>query len=81
MFAIPESEIDTSTPMPYYGVDLFVAVELRNWLSTAVQGEIWIFDVMQNTSLTALATKAALKSRFIDSRLHPASKALGSLVG
>ena len=37
MFALPEDEMDKSESMAHYGIDSLVAVELRNWLSSAAQ--------------------------------------------
>ena len=66
MFSIPETEVDPAAPMSRYGVDSLVAIELRNWLVSSAQGETSIFDVMQSSSLTGLASKVASKSKFID---------------
>lgn len=66
MFMIPETEIDRKIPMVKYGVDSLIAVELRNWIVGSAGTEIGIFDVMQSSSLIALAEKVATKSRFVD---------------
>lgn len=63
MFLLPPHDFDSSQPVSKYGVDSLVAVELRNWLVGHVQADMSIFDVLQSTSISALASKAAIKSR------------------
>lgn len=65
MFMLPPDEFDRSQSMSKYGVDSLVAVELRNWLVAHMQAEMSIFDVLQSTSISALAAKAATKSRHV----------------
>jgi len=65
MFMIPPDEFDKGQPLSKYGVDSLVAVELRNWLVSHVQAEMSIFDVLQSTSLSGLASKAATKSKLV----------------
>ena len=71
MFSLPEDEVDPSASMSHYGVDSLVAVELRNWLSSASQSEVSIFDIMQSKSLVGLAETAAVKSRLVPGNLKP----------
>ncbi|KAM7203160.1 putative polyketide synthase protein [Naviculisporaceae sp. PSN 640] len=71
MFALPEEEMDKSQSMAHYGIDSLVAVELRNWLSSAAQTEVSIFDIMQSKSLVGLAGAACVKSRLVDAGLKP----------
>ena len=66
MFMIPAIEIDHNLPLAKYGVDSLVAVELRNWIVAHSQAETSIFDVMQSSSIQALATKTAKNSKHID---------------
>ena len=68
MFAIAEDTIETSAPLSLLGVDSLVAIELRNWLSSATQAEASIFDVMQSSSITALGTKVTKKSKLVAAR-------------
>ena len=72
MFSLPEDEVDPSASMAHYGVDSLVAVELRNWLASAAQSEVSIFDIMQSKSLVGLAETAAVKSRLVPGNLKPA---------
>lgn len=71
MFSLPEGEVDPSASMSHYGVDSLVAVELRNWLSSASQSDISIFDIMQSKSLVSLATVAGVKSKLVPGNLKP----------
>ena len=71
MFSLPEDEVDPSASMSHYGVDSLVAVELRNWLSSASQSDISIFDIMQSKSLVSLATVACVKSKLVPGNLKP----------
>lgn len=65
MFIIPESDIDLSVPLAKFGVDSLIAVELRNWIMAHIDAECSVFDVMQSTSLVALAGKVAAQSKLI----------------
>ena len=73
MFSLPEDEVDPSTSMSRYGVDSLVAVELRNWLSSASQSEVSIPDIMDSKSLVSLAAIAGVKSRLVPGNLKPSS--------
>lgn len=65
MFMIPTDEFDKTQSLAKYGVDSLVAVELRNWLVSHIQAEMSIFNVLQSTSLAALASMAATKSKLV----------------
>ncbi|KAJ3509611.1 hypothetical protein NM208_g15645 [Fusarium decemcellulare] len=65
MFMLPAEEIDKSQGLAKYGVDSLVAVELRTWLSSRIQTEISIFDMLQSASLIAVAEKAAIRSKVV----------------
>ncbi|RHZ73806.1 hypothetical protein CDV55_100878 [Aspergillus turcosus] len=70
-FARPESEIDPALPLTAVGVDSLIAVELRNWLVSALEADCSIFDVMQSPSLAKLAEKVASKSRLVRLEAQP----------
>ncbi|KAI5865333.1 reducing type I polyketide synthase [Durotheca rogersii] len=72
MFGLPEEEVSPTAPMSQYGVDSLVAVELRNWLSSATQSEVSVFEIMQSKSLKSLAAVACNKSRLRPKELQPA---------
>ncbi|KAL8720573.1 MAG: hypothetical protein Q9225_002592 [Loekoesia sp. 1 TL-2023] len=66
IFMLAEAEISPSMSLSDYGVDSLVAVELRNMLALRAGSETSIFDIMQSTSIAALATMVASKSSHID---------------
>lgn len=57
MFVVAETDIDVASPLARLGVDSLIAVELRNWVSAAVQADCSVFDIMQASSIAALAEK------------------------
>ena len=69
IFMIAEAEIAPSNALSEYGVDSLVAVEMRNMLALRAGAEISIFDIIQSTSITALAVKVASKSSYIEPSL------------
>ncbi|KAI9776756.1 MAG: hypothetical protein M1839_009400 [Geoglossum umbratile] len=62
MFVVPETDIDAASPLARLGVDSLIAVELRNWVTAAVQAECSVFDIMQASSIAALAEMLVEKS-------------------
>lgn len=72
IFMIAEAEVSPSLGLADYGVDSLVAVELRNMLALRAGSETSIFDIMQSTSITSLASTVAAKSSHIDPSLIPA---------
>ncbi|KAL8907696.1 MAG: hypothetical protein Q9207_001265 [Kuettlingeria erythrocarpa] len=69
IFMLAEAEISPSMALSDYGVDSLVAVELRNMLVLRANSETSIFDIMQSTSITALATTVASRSGYINKSL------------
>ncbi|GFF90952.1 lovastatin nonaketide synthase [Aspergillus udagawae] len=63
IFMTPIAEIDLSKPPAHFGVDSLIAVELRNMLALQAAADISIFNILQTTSLNALAGLVAEKSR------------------
>lgn len=70
MFVVAETDIDIASPLARLGVDSLIAVELRNWVSAAVQADCSVFDIMQASSIAALAEKlvekSALRPKFLN---------------
>jgi len=62
MFAVPESDIDTSVQLSRLGVDSLLAVELRNWVSAVVRADCSVFDILQAPSIVAFSEQAVAKS-------------------
>ena len=59
MFNIPTTEIDTNLPLPHYGVDSLVTVELRSWLSSKIKAKVTIFEILQGASIGEFAALVA----------------------
>lgn len=51
MFSLPLQHVDRGARLAKYGVDSLVAVELSNWFSHMLQGQLSIFEIMQSVSL------------------------------
>ena len=61
---IPPEDVDTKKPVPAYGVDSLLAVELRNWFSKELGAEVAIFDIIGGQSIADVGMMAAGKSRW-----------------
>lgn len=66
IFMIPAEEVIEFKSMADFGVDSLIAVELRNMLTVQAGAEVSIFDIMQSTSLTALARTIASASAYVN---------------
>jgi hypothetical protein len=62
--SIPNSDIDSSKPIHYYGVDSLVAVELRNWFAKELLSDVPVFDILGNKSCGEIGLLAAERSAF-----------------
>jgi hypothetical protein len=69
IFNIPLSEIDIGLPLSRYGVDSLVAVELRNWLSSAIKAKVSVFEILQSASLVEFSTLLATRSEYMSARV------------
>ncbi|CAI6088461.1 unnamed protein product [Clonostachys chloroleuca] len=67
LFSIPLDEIDVSLPLSRYGVDSLVAVELRNWLSSAAKAKVSVFEIVQGASLSEFCKLVAARSEYLSS--------------
>lgn len=65
VFNVLASEVDKTMPMSHYGVDSLVAVELRNWLATAVKSKMTVFEILQSPSLLEFAGLTATRSELL----------------
>lgn len=72
IFMVEEAEVAPSNALSVYGLDSLAAVELRNMLNLRAGAVISIFDIMQSASITALASKVASNSSYIDPGLMAA---------
>lgn len=62
MFMVAETDVDDAAPLARLGVDSLISVELRNWITAVVRAECSVFDIMQASSLGALAETLAERS-------------------
>lgn len=60
LLLIPLEDISSSKALHEYGVDSLVAVEIRNWIFREVRTTVSVFDILSNSSISALCTKIAL---------------------
>lgn len=65
LFNTPAADIDVALPLSHHGVDSLVAVELRNWLSSAVKVKVTIYDILQSASVTDFALMLVNKSGLV----------------
>jgi aryl carrier-like protein len=68
LFNVEETEVDTGLSVASYGVDSLVAVQLRNWLSSAVKANLTIFEILQSSSIKQLAELAGAKSSLVTNK-------------
>ncbi|QKX53295.1 uncharacterized protein TRUGW13939_00373 [Talaromyces rugulosus] len=59
---LPETDVETRTPLHSFGIDSLVALEIRYWVSKELKTELSIFDIMQAGGLAGLAGVIAQKS-------------------
>ena len=65
IFNIDALGIDVSLPLPHHGVDSLIAVQFKNWLSSAVKARVSIFEVLQGPSLIDFASLVAVRSSLV----------------
>ncbi|KAL2167896.1 hypothetical protein VTG60DRAFT_683 [Thermothelomyces hinnuleus] len=65
IFNIKFEDVDLGTPLVAYGVDSLVAVELRNWLSSAAKAKVSIFEILQSSSVMQFAGLILERSQVI----------------
>ncbi|KAJ9316634.1 hypothetical protein DTO271D3_3141 [Paecilomyces variotii] len=80
IFNISAQEIDVSLPLARYGVDSLVAVELRNWLSSAIRAKVSVFEILQSASLVEFGSLLATKSEFCASKLAATNGASENII-
>lgn len=62
LLAIPEHDVDIRKPLPAFGIDSLVALELRQWIKRDFRAEMSIFDVVQASSVVELAEMVMQKT-------------------
>jgi acyl carrier protein len=69
LLAIPVDEIRNDRSIASYGMDSLIAVELRNWVSTLLEAQVQMFELMSSMSFADLSSVIAKRSRLIASTL------------
>jgi hypothetical protein len=69
LLAIPVDEIRTDRSIASHGMDSLIAVELRNWISTLLEANVQMFELMSSMPFSDLALLIAKRSRLIASEL------------
>ena len=62
---MPREKIDQNKPLSRYGINSSIGVELRNWIIQEAKVQLPLFEIVQATSLTALAREVAQRSEFV----------------
>lgn len=65
LFDIPITEVEPALPLSSYGVDSLSAVELRNWLNTALKAKVTIFEILQGSSIREFAELVVSRSSLV----------------
>jgi hypothetical protein len=66
---MPVGELDAAQSTAAYGLDSLVAVDVRNWIYREAGADVAVFDVLQSSSLTALAARVVEGSGFVGTRI------------
>jgi emericellamide synthase (highly reducing iterative type I polyketide synthase) len=69
LLAIPVDDIRTDRSIASHGMDSLIAVELRNWVSTLLEANVQMFELMSSMPFSDLALLIAKRSRLIASEL------------
>ena len=66
---IPAEDIVPSKPIVAYGLDSLVSVEIRNWISRELGVKMQLLEVLNSSSLQALAATIVRESGFVDQKI------------
>lgn len=55
-------DVDPDKPVPAYGIDSLVAIDLKNWFAREISAEVQVFLLLGNTPIRQVATEAAARS-------------------
>ncbi len=66
LLMIAIEDVDTKKPVVAYGLDSLVAVELRNWITTDLDANVPLMELMNSPSIGSLMGKIASKSKSVD---------------
>ncbi|KAL8872489.1 MAG: hypothetical protein Q9174_001891 [Haloplaca sp. 1 TL-2023] len=63
---IPAEDVDVKEPVVAYGLDSLAAVELRNWITSGLQANVPLIELMNSPSIDHLSGRIVSKSRLVD---------------
>jgi acyl carrier protein len=69
LLAIPAEDIRPDRSIANYGLDSLIAIELRNWVSTLLEAQVQMFELMSSMPFSDLALLITKRSRLISSEL------------
>jgi acyl carrier protein len=64
---IEPRDVDPSKPLPAFGIDSLMAIELRSWLLKEMGAEVAVFEMLEGGSVRAFAALVATRSNFVKS--------------
>jgi acyl carrier protein len=64
---IEPRDVDPSKPLPAFGIDSLMAIELRSWLLKEMGAEVAVFEMLEGDSVRAFAALVATRSNFVKS--------------
>ncbi|KAL8707779.1 MAG: hypothetical protein Q9220_007231 [cf. Caloplaca sp. 1 TL-2023] len=70
-------EVDVTKPVVAYGLDSLAAVELRNWITSELEANVPLMELMSSPSIEHLSGKIASKSRLVDQTLYANEEVAG----
>jgi acyl carrier protein len=62
---ISPGDIDLTKPIHSLGVDSLIAIELRTWILKQLDADVAVFEMMELSSMRALAGLIASRSGFV----------------
>lgn len=65
LFNVDAGEVDVTQPPTHHGVDSLVAVRFRNWLSLDLKAKTTVFEILQASALTSLASLVVTRSALV----------------
>ena len=66
LLMIVREDVDARKPLVAYGLDSLVAVELRNWISSDLEANVPLMELMNSPSIEVLAGKITERSRLVE---------------
>ncbi|KAL8698413.1 MAG: hypothetical protein Q9224_001862 [Gallowayella concinna] len=74
LLMISVDDINISKPLVAYGLDSLAAVELRNWMTSGLEANVPLIELMNSPSIEHLAGKIVRKSRIVEKGLLEAEE-------